>query len=338
MHRHDHQSARSHRFAAPRRLRVLSSITLIGLLAVTLGACGKVKTGEFGLITDRTIEAVATTGMIGDVVLNIGGDRVEVDVLMGAGVDPHLYKASENDLRTFERADVIFYNGLHLEGGLSYVLEEMESRTRTVAVTDRIPRDQLRSPPEFEGNYDPHVWFNVQYWMLAAEQVRDSFIAIDPDHRADYEARATVYLTQLAELDAYIIERAGTIPADRRVLITAHDAFGYFGDRYSFEVRGLQGVSTATEAGTRDVQNLADVIADRRIPAIFVESSVPRRTVEALREAVQSRGWDVQIGGELFSDAMGDAGTVEGTYIGMVRHNIDTITHALLGQPAGEES
>jgi manganese/zinc/iron transport system substrate-binding protein len=303
---------------------------------VTLGACGKVTSGEFGTITDRTIDAVATTGMIGDIVKNVGGDRVEVDVLMGAGVDPHLYKASEHDLRTFERADVIFYNGLHLEGGLSYVLEKMESRTRTVAVTDRIPRDQLRSPPEFEGNYDPHVWFNVAFWMLAAEQVRDAFIAIDPDHRDGYEARATAYLAQLGELDAYIFAQVARIPAGGRVLITAHDAFGYFGDRYGFEVRGLQGVSTATEAGTRDVQSLADFIADRQIPAIFVESSVPRRTVEALREAVQSRGWDVRIGGELFSDAMGDAGTVEGTYVGMVRHNIDTITNALLGQPAGE--
>lgn len=319
------------------RPRAASLVAVFGLLAVVLSACGKVNTDEFGIVTDRTIEAVATTGMIGDIVGQVGGERVEVSVLMGAGVDPHLYKASEHDLRTFERADVIFYNGLHLEGGLSYVLEQMETRTRTVAVTGRIPRGDLRAPPEFEGNYDPHVWFDVSFWMLAVEQVRDVLIAIDPDHRAGYEERATAYLAQLAELDAYVSNQAARIPAERRVLITAHDAFGYFGDRYGFQVHGLQGISTATEAGTRDVQNLADFIAARRIPAVFVESSVPRRTVEALREAVQSRGWDVQIGGELFSDAMGDAGTAEGTYIGMVRHNIDTITRALLGQATGEE-
>jgi manganese/zinc/iron transport system substrate-binding protein len=327
-----HQPDGLHIRALSHRLRTISSIAVIGLLAVTLGACGKVKTGEFGTITDRTIDAVATTGMIGDIVGQVGGDRVEVDVLMGAGVDPHLYKASEHDLRTFERADVIFYNGLHLEGGLAYVLEEMETRTRTVAVTDDISREELRAPPEFKGNYDPHVWFDVSFWMLAVEQVRDSFIAIDPDHRAGYEERATAYLAQLRELDAYVFEQAAKIPPELRVLITAHDAFGYFGRRYGLEVRGLQGVSTATEAGTRDVQDLADFIAERQIPAIFVESSVPRRTVDAVRAAVQSRGWDVRIGGQLFSDAMGDAGTVEGTYIGMVRHNIDTITNALLGQ------
>ena len=312
--------------------RWFSTVAVFALVALLLGACGHVKTGEFGSVTDRQIDVVTTTGMIADIVANVGGDRVEVQALMGAGVDPHLYKASEHDLRTLERADVILFNGLHLEGGLSYVLEQMESRTRTVAVTDYIPRDQLRSPPEFEGNYDPHVWFDVTYWMLAAEQIRDTLIEIDPDHRSGYGERAAAYLDQLRELDAYVFAQAATIPDERRVLITAHDAFGYFGRRYGFEVRGLQGVSTATEAGTRDVQDLADFIADRQIPAIFVESSVPRRTVEALQAAVQSRGWDVQIGGQLYSDAMGDAGTVEGTYIGMVSANIDTITNALLGQ------
>ena len=312
--------------------RRLSGVAVFAVAALLLGACGRVESDEFGTVTDRQIEVVATIGMIGDVAQNIGGDRVEVTTLMGAGVDPHLYKASEHDLRTLERADVIFYNGLHLEGGLAYVLEQMETRTRTKAVTDLIPREQLRSPPEFEGNYDPHVWFDVTFWILAAEQIRDTLIEIDPDHRGSYEERTTGYLARLRELDAYVFEQAAKIPAERRVLITAHDAFGYFGDRYGFEVRGLQGVSTATEAGARDVQNLADFIADRQIPAIFVESSVPRRTVEALREAVRSRGWDVRIGGQLFSDAMGDAGTVEGTYLGMVRANIDTITNALLGQ------
>jgi len=317
--------------------QICTSLVTLLFVTLVLSACGKVSDGELNTITDRQINAVATTGMIGDIVQNVGGDRVKVTTLMGAGVDPHLYKASEHDLRTLERADIIFYNGLHLEGGLASVFEQMEDRTRTQAVTDLIPRADLRSPPEFEGNYDPHVWFDVTYWELATQQIRDTLMTIDPVHAADYEQRASEYLAQLAELDAYVIAQTATIPAEQRVLITAHDAFGYFGDRYGFEVHGLQGVSTATEAGTRDVQKLADFIAERKIAAIFVESSVPRRTVEALQQAVQSRGWDVQIGGQLYSDAMGNAGTIEGTYIGMVRANIDLITSALRGLSPGED-
>lgn len=328
---------RSHPTKCSRFASWSGSIASLVLVLVLVAGCGKVSTGTLETVTDRPINVVATTGMIGDIAGQVGGERVEVITLMGAGVDPHLYKASENDLRTLERADVIFYNGLHLEGGLSYVLEQMGERTRTRAVTDRIPREELRSPPEFDGNYDPHVWFNVAFWQLAVDQVRDALIEIDPDHRSDFEARARAYNAQLAELDAYVFTRAAAIPAGQRVLITAHDAFGYFGDRYGFEVHGLQGVSTATEAGTRDVQHLADFIADRRIAAVFVESSVPRRTVEALQEAVRSRGWDVHIGGELYSDAMGSAGTFEGTYIGMVTANIDTIAHALSGNITEED-
>src|SRR5215216_4962870 len=229
--------------------RWFSTVAVIMVVVLLLGACGRVETGEFGTITDRSIEVVTTTGMIADVVANVGGDRVEVQALMGAGVDPHLYKASEHDLRTLERADVILFNGLHLEGGLSFVLEQMESRTRTIAVTDYIPRDQLRAPPEFKGNYDPHVWFDVTFWMLAAQKIRDVLIEIDPVHQSVYEERAEAYLAQLEELDAYVFEQVARIPQEKRVLITAHDAFGYFGRRYGFEVRGLQGVSTATEAG-----------------------------------------------------------------------------------------
>ena len=311
----------------------LASFAALTLLVLATAGCGRVTDdGAAEDLSARQIKIVSTTQMVTDLVERVGGDRVKVEGLMGPGVDPHLYKASEGDVIALAGADAVFYSGLHLEAKLAEVFERMGEQVHTYAVTDSIPRSRLEAPPAFKGNYDPHVWFDVTFWMLAAEQIRDTLIQIDPDHRSGYEERAAAYLDQLRELDAYVFEQAAKIPEDRRVLITAHDAFGYFGRRYGFEVRGLQGVSTATEAGTRDVQDLADFIADRQIPAIFVESSVPRRTVEALQAAVQSRGWDVQIGGQLYSDAMGDAGTVEGTYLGMVRANIDTITNALLGQ------
>jgi manganese/zinc/iron transport system substrate-binding protein len=198
-----------------------------------------------------------------------------------------------------------------------------------VAVSRDIPPELLRKPIEFEGNYDPHIWFDVTLWEYATGTIRDTLIELDPTHADLYQQNAADYLQKLHALDDYIKQQINTIPPQSRVLITAHDAFGYFGDRYGMEVRGLQGTSTATEAGAGDVRSLATFIAERKIKAIFVESSVPAATVEAVQAAVQSRGWDVHIGGELFSDAMGDAGTFEGTYIGMVTHNVDTIVAAL---------
>jgi manganese/zinc/iron transport system substrate-binding protein len=196
----------------------------------------------------------------------------------------------------------------------------------------------LLNPPEFEGAYDPHVWFDVSKWMSATEVIRDSFVDIDPEHAELYENNARDYLAELEELDRYVAERAQLVLEEKRVLITAHDAFNYFGEAYDFEVRGLQGISTASETGTADLSGLADFIVEREIPAIFVETSVPQRFVEALREAVAARGSEVSIGGSLYSDAMGDAGTPEGTYIGMVRHNIDTIVAGLAGRSLGGES
>ncbi len=280
--------------------------------------------------TQGRVHVVATIGMITDVVRNVGGERVVVTGLMGPGVDPHLYKASEGDVRKLYRADVIFYGGLHLEARMGEVLEEMGARVRTVAVTDAIPRDSLRAPPEFAGAYDPHVWFDVRLWAMTVDRVAQGLSDADPAHAAEYRQRAARYRAGLLELDGYVRAQALRVPADKRVLITAHDAFGYFGRAYGFEVRGLQGISTASEAGTADVQGLSRFIAQRKIPAVFIESSIPTRTIEAVREAVQSRGYDVGMGGSLFSDAMGSPGTPEGTYVGMVRHNIDTIVAALL--------
>ncbi|HEY8447259.1 MAG TPA: zinc ABC transporter substrate-binding protein [Thermomicrobiales bacterium] len=286
---------------------------------------------------EERIKVVATIGMIADIVKNVGGDRVEVRGMMGPGVDPHLYKASERDVIRLQEADVIFYNGLHLEAKLADVLEKLGKRRLTVAVTDGIPRDLLLTPPQFEGNYDPHIWFDVTLWMRAVERVRDTLIEMDGEHAAEYTERATAYLAELERLDAYVREQAARVPEERRVLITAHDAFNYFGRAYGFDVRGLQGISTVTEAGAGDLRELADFIVERQIPAIFVETSVSPRTIEALQAAVRDRGFSVQIGGQLFSDAMGDPDTPEGTYVGMVRHNIDTIVSALLGEAAPAE-
>lgn len=299
------------------------------LAAALVGACTEEVDRE-----DRALRVVTTTGMIGDAVRQVGGDRVEVTSLMGPGVDPHLYKAREGDVRRLFRADVIFFNGLHLEARMGEVLERMGDRTRTVAVADAVPRDRLLAPPEFAGAYDPHVWFDVRMWMAVVERVRDELIAQDPAGRAEYESNAAAYLSELAALHRYVQEQAERVPAERRVLITAHDAFNYFGRTYGFEVRGLQGISTATEAGTGDVQALATFIARRRIPAVFVESSVSPRTIEAVQAAVRARGFEVRIGGQLHSDALGPEGSGAETYVGMVRHNIDTIVGGLLGEQA----
>ncbi len=275
---------------------------------------------------------VTTIGMITDIVKNVGGDRVEVIGLMGPGVDPHLYKASAGDVQKLGSANLIFYNGLHLESKMGDVLAKMSGDTKTVAVTDTVDRSLLLTPPEFDGQYDPHLWFDVTLWMKAVGTVRDVLSEFDPDNTLAYWSNAQRYFAKLAELHEYVKAQAARVPLEQRVLVTAHDAFNYFGKAYGFEVRGLQGISTAAEAGIADVQELATFIAERRIPAIFVESSVSTRSLEAVKAAVKSKGFDVKIGGELFSDAMGNQGTPEGTYIGMVRHNIDTIVNALKGE------
>jgi manganese/zinc/iron transport system substrate-binding protein len=302
---------------------------LVGI--VLLAGCGPIEPPRARVLDGETIRVVTTIGMITDAVEHVGGSRVEVEGLMGPGIDPHLYKASEGDLRRLERADVIFFGGLHLEAKMADVLERIQERRATQAVTDAIPRSKLLSPAQFKGQHDPHVWFDVRLWQLAVEQIRDTLSTLDPGSAGLYRQNAAAYLAELGELDAYVRQQAMRVPKERRVIITAHDAFNYFGRAYGFEVRGLQGISTAAEAGAGDVQGLARFIADRRIPAIFVESSVSPRTIEAVREAVRARGFDVEIGGSLYSDAMGSPGTPDGTYVGMVRHNIDTIVEGLRG-------
>jgi len=309
--------------------------SLLTVFALTLGF---VAAGLAGCSSDKgqkketgAMDVVATTGMIADTARVVGGDHVKVTGLMGPGVDPHLYKASAGDVATLSRADIILYNGLHLEGKMSEVFEQMKKRgIRTVAVTDGIDRGVLISPPEFGGNYDPHVWFDVSLWMSAVGGVRDGLVEADPENAAAYRANAEAYLAELKELDEYVRMKAEEVPESKRVLITAHDAFNYFGRAYGFQVKGLQGISTESEAGTADVQALAAFIVERKIPAIFVETSIPPKYIEAVKAAAESRGFNVKVGGSLYSDALGNPGSSAGTYAGMVRSNIDTITSALL--------
>jgi manganese/zinc/iron transport system substrate-binding protein len=314
--------------AFPRPCFGKSGIVAALALALMLALVGPVlpTSGQDG----EPIVITTTTGMIADLAQNIGGERVAATSLMGPGVDPHLYKPSAGDIRALEDADIIFYNGLELEGRMTDILVKIAaSGTPTVAVAENIPADVLREPPEFAGKYDPHIWFDITLWQMAAQRVKDELAAFDPGSEATYQANLDAYLAELDELHAYVQSELQRIPEEQRVLITAHDAFGYFGDQYGIDVRGLQGMSTATEATAGDIQGLAEFIAERQIPAIFVESSVPPATIEAVQAAVRDRGFDVAIGGQLFSDAMGAAGTPEGTYLGMVRHNVDTIAGAL---------
>jgi manganese/zinc/iron transport system substrate-binding protein len=310
-------------------MRGLILIYIILLSVLTIGCSSNDQTPS-GDAENQKINIVATTGMIADMVSVIGGDNVQVKGLMGPGVDPHLYKASAGDVALLSKADIIFYNGLHLEGKMTEIFEQMTKRgINTVAVSDGIDRNELLAPPEFKGHYDPHIWFDVGLWSNTVGTVTETLIKMDPQNSSEYKKNSEAYLKELSELDQYVQQRADSLPKDKRVLITAHDAFNYFGRAYGFEVSGLQGISTASEAGTADVHRLATMIVERRIPAIFVESSVPPRYIEAVQAAVISRGFDVRVGGKLFSDAMGNPGTPEGNYLGMVRYNINTIVNAL---------
>lgn len=301
-------------------------ILLITLLSINSVGFAQANIGE------RTIRVVTTTNMITDIVKIVGGERVEVTGLMSAGVDPHLYRAKAGDIQALTNADIIFLNGLHLEAKMGEIFQRLQSRIPVYALGDALPEENLLAFPGFPGFHDPHIWFDVSYWSMTIEIIAEGFAQLDPDHAADYLERAQAYQIILQALDTYVFEAVSSIPEAQRLIITAHDAFNYFGNRYDIEVTGLQGVSTEAEAGVQDVQNLVSLIVNRKIPAIFIETSVPTRTIEAVQEATKARGWDVKIGGTLFSDSAGDAGTEEGTYVGMVLHNVAVITIALGGE------
>jgi manganese/zinc/iron transport system substrate-binding protein len=248
---------------------------------------------------------------------------------MKSGVDPHLYKASQGDIKKLDDANMIFYNGLHLEGKMVDIFEKMEKDKPTIAVTKNITDEELQAPADGSYAHDPHVWFNVKHWITATETVEEELSKYAPDHKEDFKKNAEVFIEKLKDLDEYTKEQIASIPEQSRVLITAHDAFGYFGEAYGIKVMGLQGISTASEYGSKDVSELRDFLVENKIKAVFVESSVPKKAIEAVIEGAKEKGHDVKIGGELFSDAMGEEGEEEGTYLGMVKHNVDTIVKAL---------
>ena len=275
------------------------------------------------------LNVVVTTSMLTDLVKNIGGDLINTQELMGAGVDPHLYKASEGDVSKLFNADVIFYNGLHLEGKLVEVFEKMEAQKTTVALGEFLAKDGLIGSDYFASNYDPHVWFNIQYFKEFSDKVTSVLSDKDPKNAGSYTANNIAFQQELDLLQTRVVNTIATLAPEKRILVTAHDAFNYFGKAYGFKVVGLQGLSTATEAGVQDVQQLSEYIIKNNVKAVFIESSVPRRTIEALEAAVLSKGHQVSIGGSLYSDALGDTGSVEGTYIGMFLYNVKTIVNAL---------
>tara|TARA_B110000503_G_scaffold25220_1_gene39795 strand:- start:1395 stop:2315 length:921 start_codon:yes stop_codon:yes gene_type:complete len=284
---------------------------------------------ENGSEESGKLKVVTTTSMLTDLVKNIGGDLIEVNGLMGAGVDPHLYKASEGDVNKLFQADIIFYNGLHLEGKLVDVFEKMAKTKLTVSLGGSLDKNELIGSEYFVSNYDPHVWFNIQFFKQFGDRVAETLAANDPVNAKKYQENTVLYQDKLDALEVEVKAIIATLPKEKRILVTAHDAFNYFGKAYGFNVVGLQGLSTATEAGVQDVRRLSQFIIDNKVKAVFIESSVPRRTIEALQEAVLSKNHDVGIGGSLYSDALGNAGTIEGTYVGMFRANVKTIVEAL---------
>jgi len=281
---------------------------------------------------DGPLAVACTTGQVGDLVKNLGGSHVTVTTLMGPGVDPHLYRGTLADSQSLNQADVVFYNGLHLEGRLADSLESLASRKPVFAVTEQIAKhspELLRKAQEFDGNYDPHVWFDVALWSRCGDSVTERLIELDPQHAEDYRENSQSYQKKLKELDARCRAELSQIPPEQRLMVTAHDAFGYLGRAYDIDVRGLQGISTADEVDLATVKELVDLLVSRKVKAVFVESSVPPKTIQSLIQGCAARGHAVVEGGELFSDALGPADSPAAEYVGMVGHNIDTIVKAL---------
>ncbi|MDA0283802.1 MAG: zinc ABC transporter substrate-binding protein [Planctomycetota bacterium] len=299
------------------------------------GIAGSASEGGVGDHSDSVgkLNIVTTIAMVTDIVRVVAADRANVDGLIGEGIDPHLFTAGRNDVQKLLAADVVFYCGLMLEGRMADDFARVGRKGKPVfPVTEGIDREKLREPPEFEGHWDPHVWMDVALWSECVDSVAKELSIQDESSAADFRTRADDYRKQLSELDTYIREAVSTIPQEQRYLITAHDAFGYFASAYGIEVKAIQGISTDSQAAISDINSLVDFIVENKVPAIFVESSVSKKNIEAVIEGCGQRGWELRIGAELFSDAMGPPGTYEGTYIGMMDHNSTKITRALGGE------
>ncbi|ASP34452.1 metal ABC transporter solute-binding protein, Zn/Mn family [Labrenzia sp. VG12] len=278
------------------------------------------------------LQVVATTGMIADAARQIGGDTVDVRALMGPGVDPHAYRQTRSDIVAMTKADLILWHGLFLEAQMEGFFEKLGKTRNVVAVAEAMPKDLLISHDDYADKFDPHVWMDPARWQHVVIAIRDALIEVRPDQRAAFEANTAAYLEEIEALNAFAVEALATVPKESRVLVSAHDAFNYFGKANDFEVIGIQGISTQSEAGLHRVAELVDLLVDRKINAVFVESSVSDRSIRALIEGAAAKGHEVVIGGSLYSDAMGEPGTYEGTYLGMIDHNATTITRALGGE------
>ncbi len=274
---------------------------------------------------------VATTSQIGDLVINLVGDSAKVDFIMGPGIDPHLYRPTRSDMEKLLKADIIFYNGMNLEGKMEDLFHKLEKEKPVIAITSALPKDHLNKfSKDGKPEYDPHIWMNVQNWIAAALLVNSTLT--EKTKTKILKTKLDIYINQLKSLDKVIRKQIETIPEEKRVLVTAHDAFGYLGSAYGLDVIGIQGISTESEAGIKRIEEIVDILVEREIPAVFIETSVGDHNIKAIIEGAAARGHKVAMGGSLFSDAMGEAGTPEGTYIGMMKHNVSTITKALKGQ------
>ena len=301
------------------------------VLALALAGCKNPAENTRSSSSDKRYTVTTTTGMVTDIVRQVCGDKASVEGIIGEGVDPHLYKPTRADLNALAHADLVFYSGLVLEGKMTDVLEKMSEKKPVIAVTESVDKNYLLMPPEFAGHPDPHLWMDVGGWMKAVEVVSQTLSDYDKPNAQFYQSNAESYLAQLKALEEYAKTSIATIPEQSRVLVTAHDAFNYMGRAYGIEVVGIQGISTESEAGLNDLNRLVDMLVEKNVTAVFVETSVADKNVKALIEGARAQGLEVKIGGTLFSDAMGAPGTYEGTYIGMIDHNITTIVNALGG-------
>ena len=308
-----------------------SWISVAFFLLITIAGCSD---NQPSLQGDRdikadTINVLATTGMVADLIRKVGGSQVDVTQLMGSGVDPHLYKPNRDDIQSILDSDIVFYSGYHLEGKMTSTLNQLASQKRVIAIAEHINEDQLIQ--DQQGQVDPHLWMDIELWSKLLPPIAEELIKVSPDHATEFRDNALEAVDELQQLHKFGIDAISTIPESKRVLITSHDAFQYFGRAYQIEVAGIQGLSTESEAGLQRINELVDMIASRQISAIFVESSVPAKNIDSLIEGASARSHQVEIGGELYSDAMGDVSSEQGTYIGMMAHNLKTVVQSLGG-------
>jgi manganese/zinc/iron transport system substrate-binding protein len=314
-------------YGTPRRSFLVGTIAgLIGFLVAGFACTSQAAPKSY------PYQITTSVGMVNDIVRNVAGDKATVKPIMGAGVDPHLYKPTRDDVAAMMRSDVVFYSGLMLEGKMSDTLIRVGRTKPVYAVTELIDEKNLLEPKEMEGHYDPHVWMDAVAWGKCADAVAKSLAEYDPKNADFYRANAAAYVAQCEKLAEYGKKSIASIPESQRILITSHDAFNYFGRAYGLTVVGVQGLSTESEAGLQRINELVDYIVKNKVKAVFVESSVSPKNIQALLEGAKSRGHEVKIGGELYSDAMGPEGTYEGTYIGMIDHNITLVTRGLGGE------